>query len=66
MNLSQIRQSTVALIVAALVMVLVGRYSENSGFEWAGYILGFVAVINGLIQANSSSRSSDAEKQEDV
>lgn len=61
MNLSRIRQSTVALIIAALVMVLVGKYTENSGFEWAGYILGFVAAINSLIQASSSDKDKDKQ-----
>jgi len=53
MDLSRIRPATVALAVAAGVMALVGTYTDNSGFQWAGIILGVVAVITGINQLNS-------------
>lgn len=58
MDLSRIRSSTVALVVAAGVMFLVGKYTENAGFMYAGVILGVVVLITGFNQA-TSRRGSD-------
>jgi hypothetical protein len=63
MNLARIRLETVALAVSAGVMALVGTYTENSGFQWAGIILGVVVVITGANQANSRDASSEDRKK---
>jgi hypothetical protein len=57
MDLSRIRPSTVALAVSAGVMALVGTYTGNAGFLWAGIIVGVVAAIMGLNQATSRGDS---------
>jgi uncharacterized membrane protein len=61
LDLSRIRPATIALIVAAIVMLLVGAYTENSGFQLAGLILGVVAVITALNQARSRSDTGEGE-----
>jgi hypothetical protein len=53
MDPSGIRPSTVALAVAAGLMLLVGSYTDNTGFQVAGLIVGVVAVITGINQARS-------------
>lgn len=61
MDLSRIRPATIALIVAAIVVLLVGAYTENSGFQLAGLILGVVAFITALNQARSRSDTGEGE-----
>ena len=57
MDLSRIRPTTVALAIAAGMMVLVGSYTDNGGFQLAGLIVGVVAVITGFNQARSRGES---------
>lgn len=57
MDPSRIRSSTVALAIAAGVMFLVGKYTENAGFMYAGVIVGVVALITGFNQARSRDGS---------
>jgi uncharacterized membrane protein len=61
MDLSRIRPATIALIVAAIVVLVVGAYTENSGFQLAGLILGVVAVITAINQARSGSDTGEGE-----
>lgn len=53
MDLSRIRPTTVSLALAAGVMLLVGSYTGNSGFQVAGLITATVAVIGAFNQARS-------------
>lgn len=51
MNLKNIKSTSYALFVAGIVMLLVGTYTENGGFQLAGGILLFVTLIIALGQA---------------
>ena len=51
MQLSQIKPTTISLLLAALVMVVVGTYTDNGGFQLAGVILLVVASITAFNQA---------------
>jgi len=52
-KLSNIRPTTVALFVATFLLLLVGSYTENSGFQVAGLLLGVVSTIIAFNQARS-------------
>ncbi|GIK86109.1 MAG: hypothetical protein BroJett026_15900 [Betaproteobacteria bacterium] len=54
MEFSRIRPSTIALAVAAGVMLLVGTYTKNGGFQLAGVLVAVVAAVVALRQAASS------------
>ena len=56
MNLKQVTSSTVALIVAALVVLGVGTYTDNGGFQFAGALILLVGVILAFSQAKSSGK----------
>ena len=51
MHLSQIKPTTISLLLAALVMVVVGTYTDNGGFPLAGVILLVVVLITAFNQA---------------
>ena len=51
MHLRQITPATIALLLSALVMVVVGTYTDNGGFQLAGVILLVVASITAFNQA---------------
>lgn len=51
MNFKQITASTISLIVAAMLFLVVGTYTDNSGFQLAGGILLTVALITAFNQA---------------
>ena len=51
MQLSQIKPTTISLLLAALVMVVVGTYTDNGGFQLAGVILLVVVLITAFNQA---------------
>ena len=57
MTLSRIRPTTWALAVSAVVIASVGTYAGNSGFVWAGAIIGVVAAITAINQAMSRDTS---------
>ncbi len=54
MEFSRIRASTIALAVAAGLMLLVGTYTGNGGFQLAGVLIAVVAVVVAFNQARSS------------
>jgi hypothetical protein len=54
MNLKNIKSTSYALLVAGLVILLVGTYTDNGGFQLAGGILIFVTLIIGLGQAKGN------------
>ncbi len=58
MNLKQIKPGTMALLVGGLFMLLVGTYTGNGGFQFAGVLLLLVSTITALHQA-SSRQSAD-------
>ena len=62
MDLSRIRPGTVALAISAALIALVGTYTENSGFQWAGAIVGVVAAITGINQATSRDDAGHSRK----
>ena len=51
MNLKQITSSTLALLIAAAFVLLVGTYTDNGGFQLAGALLLVVALILAFNQA---------------
>jgi succinate-acetate transporter protein len=53
MEVSNIRSSTVALFLVTFLLLLVGTYTENAGFQWAGVLLGVVTAITAVNQARS-------------
>ena len=53
MNLKQIRSSTFALLVAGVLILVVGTYTTNSGFQLAGGLVLLVAIILAISQASS-------------
>ena len=55
MSLSRIRPPTIALAVAAGVTLLVGTYTENSGFQLAGALFALVSVVMAINQARSAT-----------
>lgn len=61
MGLSRIRRETVALFVAAALILLVGTVTGNAGFVVAGLIVAVVAVIVGFNQSQSKDDSRGGE-----
>ena len=57
MHFRQIKPSTIALLVAALVMLAVGTYADNGGFKLAGIILLVVVLITEFNQARHQNKS---------
>lgn len=57
MNLKQITSSTISLIVAAILLLVVGTYTENSGFQLAGAILLTITIITAFNQARKRDSS---------
>ena len=57
MNLNKIKPSTVSLVLAGLVILSVGTYTENGGFQLAGVILLVVMLITGFNQARDKEGS---------
>ena len=57
MNLKQITSSTISLIVAAILLLVVGTYTENSGFQLAGAILLTITIITAFNQARKRGSS---------
>lgn len=57
MNIKKISPGTISLIVAAMMLFVVGTYTENSGFQFAGGILLTVALITALNQASKRDSS---------
>lgn len=57
MNLKQIKSSTLTLLVCGLLMLLVGTYTENGGFQLAGAMLVVICLILALSQATGKSGS---------
>jgi hypothetical protein len=53
MNLKNIKSTTNALLVAGLVMLLTGTYTDNGGFQLAGGMLIVITLILALGQATS-------------
>jgi uncharacterized membrane protein len=58
-KLGNIRSTTIALFVAALLFLVVGTYTENTGFQAAGLLLAFVTAIIAISQARAGGGSSD-------
>ncbi|MCB1568732.1 MAG: hypothetical protein KDI69_07980 [Xanthomonadales bacterium] len=55
MNLKQIKSSTVALLVAGVLILSVGTYTTNGGFQLAGGLVLLVAIILAISQASRRS-----------
>ena len=53
MNLKNIKSTSYALLVAGLVILLTGTYTDNGGFQLAGGMLIFITLIIALGQAGS-------------
>ena len=57
MNLKQITSSTISLIVAAILLLVVGTYTDNGGFQLAGAILLTIPIITAFNQARKRDSS---------
>lgn len=55
MNLKKVKPSTIAVIVAALLILLVGTYTENNGFRLAGVLV----LLGGVVMAFTEARKRD-------
>ncbi|MFC3715055.1 hypothetical protein ACFONC_02665 [Luteimonas soli] len=53
MNLKQIKSSTIALLVAGVLILSVGTYTTNGGFQLAGGLVLLVAIILAISQASN-------------
>ena len=53
MNLKQIKSSTIALLVAGVLILAVGTYTTNGGFQLAGGLVLLAAIILAISQASS-------------
>ena len=56
MNLKQITSSTISLIVAAILLLVVGTYTDNGGFQLAGGLL-TITLITAFNQARQRDSS---------
>lgn len=59
MDLAKIRPPSVALLVSALLVLAVGAYTGNGGFQLAGAIMLVSGLILALRQATRNSHPSD-------
>jgi hypothetical protein len=59
MNLKQIKSSTIALLVSGVLILVVGTYTTNGGFELAGGLVILVAIILAIIQASSRTNTGE-------
>ena len=53
MNLKQIKSNTIALLVAGVLILTVGTYTTNGGFQLAGGLVLLVAIILAISQASN-------------
>lgn len=56
MNPKQIESSTIALVVAALVVLCVGAYTDNGGLQLAGALILLVGIVLAFSQAGSRGK----------
>ena len=52
MNPRRIPPGTLALVVAALLVLAVGLYTGNGGFQFAGALILLVAIVLAISQAS--------------
>ena len=55
MNLKRIKSSTIAVMVAALLILLTGTYTDNGGFQLAGILV----LVGGLVMAFTEASKHD-------
>ncbi len=53
MDLRRVRPTSIALIVAGLVVLSVGDYTHNGGFRLAGGILALVGLLQAVLQVRT-------------
>lgn len=53
MQIKRMKSTTVALIVAGLLVLAVGTYTSNGGFQLAGGLFLLVAIVRAISQAGS-------------
>ena len=56
MHFRQITPATISLLMAALVMLAVGTYTDNGGFQLAGVILLVVVLIAAFNQVRGRGK----------
>lgn len=61
MKAPRVPVATVSLLLAAGFIYLVGRYTDNAGFRFAGLILAAVALITALARAGARSGRDDGD-----
>ena len=55
MNLKEITSSTVALLVAGVLVLVVGSFTANGGFQLAGGLILLAGVVRALEQSRRRS-----------
>jgi membrane-bound ClpP family serine protease len=55
MNIRQIKSNSIGLLVGGILLFVIGTYTDNGGFQFAGGILLVVSVILALHQATQRS-----------
>ena len=55
MNIRLIKSDTIALFVSSILVLAVGTYTENGGFQLAGMIMLLVTAILAFNQAGGRS-----------
>ena len=51
-NLSKINSSTLAIMVAAIIILATGFYAQNGGFKLAGFLIHLVGCVLSFNQAS--------------
>lgn len=59
MNFKQIKSNTIALLVSGVLILVVGTYTTNGGFELAGGLVILVAIILAINQASSRTNTGE-------
>jgi hypothetical protein len=57
MNLKQVTRGTFALFVTALVVLAIGAYTDNGGFQLAGALFLLVALVVAINEARDRDGS---------
>lgn len=61
MKAPRVPAAAVSLLLGAGFLYLVGRYTDNAGFRFAGLILAAVAIISALARAGTRRGGGDGE-----
>ena len=57
MNLKQISSSTIAILIVALIVLATGTYTDNGGFQLAGFLFLLVGCLLAFKQVRDRNNS---------